>query len=51
MAPPCIDFLALTSTTLFAGKQPDIMFHPEAYKYAVISGEVISVNATLLITM
>lgn len=33
-------FVTLTSATLFAGKQPDISFHPELYKYAIISGEI-----------
>ena len=37
-------FVTLTSTTLFAGKQPDIMFHPEAYKYAIISGEITQIK-------
>lgn len=37
-------FIALTSTTAFAGKQPDIAFHPDLYKYAIISGEITEVK-------
>ena len=37
-------FIALTSTTVFAGKQPDIAFHPELYKYDIISGEITEIK-------
>jgi hypothetical protein len=37
-------FIALTSTTVFAGKQPDIMFHPDSYKYDIISGEITQIK-------
>ncbi len=36
--------VALTSTIAFAGKQPDIMFHPDNYKYDIISGEITQVK-------
>ena len=37
-------FVTLTSATVFAGKQPDIAFHPELYKYKIISGKVTSIS-------
>ena len=37
-------FVTLTSASVFAGKQPDIAFHPELYKYAIISGKVARVH-------
>ncbi len=37
-------FVTLTSVTLFAGKQPDIGFHSDLYKYAIISGTVTDIN-------
>ena len=37
-------FVTLTSTTVFAGKQPDIMFHPDNYKYDIISGEITQIK-------
>ena len=37
-------FVTLTSATLFAGKQPDIAFHSELYKYDIISGKVTDIN-------
>ena len=37
-------FVTLTSATLFAGKQPDIAFHSDLYKYEIISGKVTDVN-------
>ena len=37
-------FVALTSTNVFAGKQPDIMFNADSYKYAIISGEITQIK-------
>lgn len=37
-------FIALTSSNVFAGKQPDIMFHPDVYKYDIIEGKVTSID-------
>ena len=37
-------FVTLTSATLFAGKQPDIAFNSELYKYDIISGKVTDIN-------
>jgi len=37
-------FVTLSSATLFAGKQPDIAFHPDLYKYDIISGKVTDIN-------
>ncbi len=35
---------ALTSATLFAGKQPDVSFHSELYRYDIIEGKVTAVD-------
>ncbi len=37
-------FVTLTSATLFAGKQPDISFHPDLYKYSIISGKITEIS-------
>jgi hypothetical protein len=37
-------FVTLSSATLFAGKQPDIAFHADMYKYDIISGKVTDIN-------
>jgi hypothetical protein len=37
-------FIASVSTSVFAGKQPDVSFHSEAYRYDIIEGKVTAVD-------